>query len=253
MKLFSFIILLFLTSCTTTSPLPKPEHRTPSKSAKVYKPNTWNINSKDSLDAAVQQLNGKVYIQGDVLVFDMKGGIIDGSKQKGDGSQNENQEPLFRANVPFVLRNGFIRNNKNAATFAESNSGIDSVTFLNVGEDAVATSRGARNFQVTNCEFLNDRNGDKSVQLNQAAGAVIADNMIFGGITGVRVHESSWSNKDTIAYCEGNTFIGTDTAWNVSKGILQIKGKNEYKHVRIPFKTSKGGSIKNPDGKVVNE
>jgi hypothetical protein len=252
-KIFLFS-LLFISSCASVKPLPNvPKHRTPSKTAKVFYPlNNWSINSANDLKNVQKQLNATILKDEEITILDLNGGIIDGEKQKGDGSQNESQEPLFRANIPFVIKNGFIRNNKNAATFAAKNSGIEKVTFLNIGEDAVATSRKAINFSVSDCEFLNSKNGDKSVQLNQAENAVVEKNLVYGGITGVRVHESSWADSNTTAFCGDNSFIGVDTAWNVSKGVLIVEKKNSYKNVRLPFKVNQNAKITNPDGKVEN-
>jgi|GEM_PF-2170408 len=248
---FTLLLCSLLIGCSTVSP--KPEYRTPSPSAKVYKPTSWHINDSRDLKEAEKTLDTKAINKDGVYILDLKGGILDGTKQRGDGGQSETQEPLFVANIPLVVKNGFVRNNKNAAMFAKPNSGIEYVTFLNVGEDAVSTSIKAKNFKVSYCEFMNSNKGDKSIQLNQADGAVINNNIIYGGITGVRVHESSWANSDSLATCSKNTFIGTDTAWNVSKGILEVKDSNTYNNVRIPFKTSKGATIKNADGKVVED
>lgn len=253
MKITLIILCGFLTSCATTN-VPVPSHREPKKNAKVFYPkNSWNINSPESLNEVQKALNAKVSQKDEILILDLNGGILDGSKQKGDRSQNENQEPLFRANVPFFIKNGFVINNKNAATFQSKNSGIEKVTFLNVGEDAVATSRNAYNFSVKNCEFLNSSKGDKSVQLNQASYARIYNNLIYGGITGFRVHESSWADQHNVAYCANNRFVGVDTAWNVATGVLLVEGKNKYSNVKLPFKISKGGRITNADGKVEEE
>lgn len=253
MKIILLTLTGFLISCSTVS-VSVPSHREPKKNAKIFYPkNSWNINSPESLNEVQKALNAKVSQKDEILILDLNGGILDGSKQKGDRSQNENQEPLFRANVPFLIKNGFVINNKNAATFEKKNSGIEKVTFLNVGEDAVATSRNAYNFSVKNCEFLNSSKGDKSVQLNQASYARIYNNLVYGGITGFRVHESSWADQHNVAYCANNRFVGVDTAWNVATGVLLVEGSNKYSNVKLPFKISKGGRITNADGKVEEE
>jgi hypothetical protein len=187
------------------------------------------------------------------LVVDLKGAIIDGKKQDGDGGQGERQTPLFRARVPFILKNGFIKNNKNAATFYASNSGVKSMTWLNVGEDAVATADNAKNFVVQNCEFLNDKSGDKSIQLNEADGAEVHNNLVYGGITGVRVGKYDYVTKTDKANGGGNEFVGVDTAWNLGEMILDIQKQNGYEYVDLPFKTTNGGKVLNADGKVKAE
>jgi hypothetical protein len=254
MSRFLLLIAIFNVSCASIQPLAEvPKHRTPQKNAKVFYPKEWNINSVSDLKNVEKTLNAEITKRDEIVILDLKGGIIDGSKQKGNGGQNENQQPLFRSNIPLIVKNGFVRNNKNAATFNAKDCGVINMTFSDIGEDAVATSRRAENFVVFNCEFLNSRKGDKSLQLNQADSATIEKNLIFGGITGVRVHESSWATSRSIAYCSENRFVGVDTAWNVSRGTLIVEKKNNYKSVRLPFKVSKNGTIENADGRIEKE
>jgi hypothetical protein len=252
-KLLLLIPFLFI-SCVAIAPRPsKPSHREPTKSAKLYKPTSeWIINDPSDLQPFVDKLGATVTKQGSVHIINLNGGIIDGSKQKGDGGQSENQTPLFRARIPLIVKNGFVKNNKNAATFYAPDSGVEFITWLNVGEDGVATAEGAKEFKVIGCEFINSKDGDKSIQLNEADGARIERNMIYSGITGVRVGKIDYSETKNKAYCSDNTFIGVDTAFNVAKVQLYVQSKNEFKSVRIPYKVTKGASIKNPDGSVEN-
>ena len=76
--------------------------------------------------------------------------------------------------------------------------------------------------------------------------------MVYSGITGIRVGKIDYSETKNKAYCGSNTFIGVDTAYNVAKVQLYVKSKNEFKNVRIPYKVTRGASIKNPDGNVEN-
>lgn len=247
------LLCLFIISCASTQVSTSPPNfKKPSDKASVYYPkNNWTIRDQSDLAPLLDKLKGsKLYTQDGVSIVDLNGGVIDGNKQSGSGGQDENQEPLFRAEMSLALKNGFVRNNKNAATFNAPYSGVKNITFTNIGEDAVATSKKATNFLVDNCEFINKKGGDKSIQLNQAKGAQITDNLIYGGITGVRVHESSWTSSKDEAYCGGNLFVGVDTAWNVSKGKLIVTKKNSYNYVRLPFKVSNRGQIVDPDGSV---
>ena len=254
MRKLLLLIPLLTISCAAIAPRPsKPSHREPTKSAKLYKPTSeWVINNPSDLQPFVDKIGATVTKQGSVHIINLNGGIIDGSKQKGDGGQSENQTPLFRARIPLVVKNGFIKNNKNAATFYAPDSGVEFITWLNVGEDGVATAEGAKEFKVIGCEFINSKDGDKSIQLNEADGARIERNMIYSGITGVRVGKIDYSETKNKAYCSDNTFIGVDTAFNVAKVQLYVQSKNEFKSVRIPYKVTKGASIKNPEGSVEN-
>lgn len=255
-KILLLLPILALTACgTTRPPLPdKPDYRKPSSGAKkLLMKNDSRIKNKSDLDDLAKKLSGStVKYSNGVYTWDLKGGVLDGKNQKGDGGQSEGQEPLFRAEIPLILKNGFVQNNKDAALFYKKDSGVDKVTFTNIGEDAIATRDGVDDFFVKNSQFINDENGDKSIQLNGAKNAKIENNLIYGGVTGVRVHESSSTSSSDKAYAKGNKFMGVDTAWHVSKGGLVIEGKNSYQNVRLPFKSSNGAKIENADGKVEN-
>lgn len=249
------IAALFLSSCAGIQKLPPvPSHRIPDSRARIHKPvGEWEIRGISDLDSLIRNTGAVVSMTQGILVCDLKGAIIDGKKQDGDGGQGERQTPLFRARIPFVLKNGFIQNNKNAATFYASNSGVKNMTWLNVGEDAVATADNAKNFVVQNCQFLNDKSGDKSIQLNEADGAEVHNNLVYGGITGVRVGKYDYVSKNDKAFGGGNEFVGVDTAWNLGEMILEIQKQNGYTHVDMPFKTTNGGRVINPDGRVKND
>jgi hypothetical protein len=124
------------------------------------------------------------------------------------------------------------------------------ITVIDIGEDAVATADGAKNFLLQDCEFSGA--ADKSIQLNEADGAKVIGNTVYGGITGARIGKYTYSQKSDRAECSRNTFLGVDTAWGVGEVTLVVTGKNKYKNVRIPFKTTGGAKIKNADGNVEN-
>jgi hypothetical protein len=255
MKNILLLAVFCLVSCSSNGNYDvKASHRKPVSGSKVFKPEKeWEIKSEKDLDDFVEK-TGSSYSQKDgVIIVDMKGSILDGIKQKGDGGQSESQTPLFRAKVPLVLKNGFIRNNKDAATFYAPNSGVEKVTWLTVGEDAVATAPGAKNFKIENCEFINNKNGDKSIQLNEANGARIYNNLIYGGITGVRLGEAKTTESRNKAFCSKNIFVDVDTAWNIAKMSLKVEQPNEYIGVRVPFKTTGSAKIENIDGKLISQ
>lgn len=255
MKSSLLLASLFLISCAGIQKLPPvPSHRIPDSQARIHRPvGEWEIRGVRDLDSLIRNTGATVATTNGILVVDLKGAIIDGKKQDGDGGQGERQTPLFRARVPFILKNGFIKNNKNAATFYASNSGVKNMTWLNVGEDAVATADNAKNFVVQNCEFLNDKDGDKSIQLNEADGAEVHNNLVYGGITGVRVGKYDYVTKTDKANGGGNEFVGVDTAWNLGEMILDIQKQNGYEYVDLPFKTTNGGKVLNADGRVKAE
>jgi len=254
MKSIIFVIPLMLISCASRPPIPSvPSHRTPEPTARVYKPTgEWVIKDVTDLNVLKNKLGATVYKQGPSYIVNMNGGIIDGIKQPGTGNQDENQTPLLRAKIPLIIKNGFIKNNKDAATFYAADSGVENITWLTVGEDGVSTAEGAKNFRVINCEFINNKKGDKSIQLNEADGARVERNMVYAGITGARIGKIDYSSTRDKAICSDNTFIGVDTAFNIAKVQLTVERNNSYRNVRIPYKVTKGASVKNADGKVEN-
>lgn len=242
----------FPVSCVSTggSSVPVPPLKKAEPTAKVYKPTKeWPIRSVNDL-RPLTKLGAKIKKKGNVTHVNLNGIVIDGIKQRGDGDQSERQTPLFRAYIPLVVENGFFTNPKNAATFYKANSGIKNIAISKIGEDGIATSDGAKNFRIENCEFSGA--ADKSIQLNEADGAIITGNTIVGGITGARIGKIDFSSSKDSASCANNTFINVDTAWNVGKVSLIVKDgePNTYKNVRLPFKTSAGAKIKNADGKI---
>lgn len=241
MKPFAFILLAgLLVSCSTLPPtVSVPDHRKPKSSATVsyFRDNT-RITDYDMLEKLVKgsKVDGKVW--------DLRGNIIDGRKQSGDGGQGEDQEPLARVYIPLIIRNGFIQNNKNAILFYGKQSGVERITWLTIGEDAVATMKGAVGFIVEDCEFINKREGDKSIQLNEGDGAKIVDNLIYSGTTGVRIGDNNTTSVSDQAYAANNRFVGVDTAYHASKITLNILGGDKYEKVRTKFKTANGAVIK---------
>lgn len=222
-------------------------YRKPASGAAVlFAKNNFTLKSESDLKKAVKSLKGSTYSYNKskkVYTWDLKGGILDGKNQKGDGGQSENQEPLIRVQMSLVIKNGFIRNNKNALTFYKPRSGAERLTWLNVGEDAVATSRGAYDFTIRNCEAINSSKGDKSFQFNEALGLLAEDNLIVGGITGMRIGDSKTTEVSEIAYVRNNRFYNVDTAHNISKITVKELAPSQYNNVRLKWKYSNGAKL----------
>jgi hypothetical protein len=224
-----------------------PAHRMPKSNAKtLYLQNGTTLRKCDDVRDLAKKLPGsKVSEKNSVCIWDLGGGILNGSKQKGNGGQGENQEPLFRASTSLIVQNGFVLNNKNGAGFSKPNSGVRNMTWLNVGEDAVYTSRGAKNFLIENCEFINKRGGDKSIQANEAEGLKMFNNLVFSGITCARVGSKAAGNSPSdIAEAGGNRFVGCDTAYNISSITLKIVKKDSYEKVRKKEVLDSGAKIR---------
>jgi hypothetical protein len=216
-----------------------PAHRKPKAGAKVlYVRDGFTINSARDIPKF-----GKVSGNNPVI-WDLQGGIIDASKQRGDGGQSENQEPVFRAQISLVVKNGFVRNTKDGMRFFKPNSGVDRLTFTNIGEDAVSTVKGAFGFEVRNSEFINKRSGDKSIQTTEASGARIVGNLIFSGITCIRVGAKGVTTPSDRVEIENNRFVGCETAVNAG-AITVIQSGNKYEKVDERNVNSDGAIVRN--------
>ncbi len=222
-------------------------YRKPASNAAVFfVKNNFTLKRESDLKSAVKSLKGSTYSYNKskkVYTWDLKGGILDGKNQKGDGGQSENQEPLIRVQMPLIIKNGFIRNNKDALSFFVPDSGAERLTWLNVGEDAVATHRGAYDFSIRDCEAINSKKGDKSFQFNEALGLVAENNLIVGGITGMRIGDSKTTQVSEMAYVSNNRFVNVDTAHNISKITVKDLGGNIYSNVNKLWVLSNGAKL----------
>ncbi|MEO6459477.1 MAG: hypothetical protein ABIO95_03410 [Bdellovibrionota bacterium] len=211
-----------------------PAHRSPDATAAVFYPDDkFTIKTVADLEKAVVKLPGSLMTQNSsgIWVWDLGGGILDGTNQSGDEGQSETQEQIARIKMPLIIRNGFIRHNKNALQFYAVDSGVEKITWLTVGEDAVATHDGAERFSVVDCEFLNNRDGDKSIQLNEAKDAIIRNNLIYSGITCIRVGDDHTTEISDNVEITHNRFVGCDTDVNASK-ITVLMRDNTLEGVR---------------------
>lgn len=232
-----------------SAPPPKPSYtyRKPASNAAVfYVKNNFSLKKESDLKNAVKSLKGSTYSYNKktkVYTWDLKGGILDGKNQRGDGGQSENQEPLIRVQMPLIIKNGFIRNNKDALSFFVPDSGAERLTWLNVGEDAVATHNGAYDFTIRDCEAINSKKGDKSFQFNESLGLLAEDNLIVGGITGMRIGDSKTTQVSEMSYVRNNRFFNVDTAHNISKITVKDLGGNTYTNVKKQWVLSNGAKL----------
>lgn len=212
-----------------------------SPNAKVYRPiGEWNIKSEKDL-IKLKNLGAEISSIKNLLIVDLKGIILDGSKQKGDGGQNENQTPLLRARMPIIFKNGFVVNNKNALTFYAPNSGVQNIVWHDIGEDAVATYDGAYNFLVKDCQFSGAK--DKTIQLNEAKGARVYNNIIVGGITGVRLGKIAYTERTDRVLCGKNKFYNVKTAWHIAKLTMEETDENKYISVEKKYELVEGAAV----------
>lgn len=246
----SLMSMAFTIASITSSYAQGAEHvfRKPTSNAAVfYVKNKFNLNSESELRNAAKKLKGSTYSYNNskkIYVWDLKGGILDGRDQRGDGGQSETQEPLARVKMKLIIKNGFIRNNKDGIGFFNQDSGVEKITWLNVGEDAVATHKGAFNFSAIDCEAMNSSKGDKSFQFNESKGLIVRGNTIRGDIA---KRNENWRHPHhkpfDRSYVSTNKFINIDTAHNLSSITVEELGPSTYQNVRLKYKHGAGSKV----------
>jgi hypothetical protein len=122
--------------------------------------------------------------------------------------------------------------------------------FINIGEDAVSTPKLSRlkdnycGLIVTQCNFYNgheDDGSDKALQLNNAHGCVVDRCFFTGGITAMRMQDSSvpYTAKAEIVSCK---FHHCHVAININ-GKSQVRVSNcKYENVKTQIR--KGSKVK---------
>lgn len=237
-------LLLLATAACSTGGVPNvttPKHREPKSDAKRYlAKNGWDIKSKSDIPDI-----GKVSESGGVIIWDLQGAILDGKNQKGKLDDNESNEPMFRARVPLIVKNGFATNVKNAMSFFAKDSGVERMTFTQCGEDCVGTAKGrlssvrAYGFIIRDSEFIGRLGADKLAQANEAKDARIEGNLFYSNITAIRIGDSDTTEVSDMAVVKGNRFLGNDTGINASR-ITVKESENKYESVNTPWKASNG-------------
>ena len=223
----------------------RPTYHVPRAEApRLFLRNGTDLRSRQDVVRLARQLPGSKVSGDDPVVWDLRGGVLRGDLQRGDGGQDEHQEPLLRARLPLVVKNGFVMRNKNAMTFHAPRSGVERVTFTEIGEDAVATQQGAHGFTLKGCEFVNGQRGDKAAQLNEARDAVVAGNFFHGGRTALRIGDDKTTRPQDRAVVRDNHFHACDTAIHASRIRVQ-EWNNRFDKVKTPTKTAHEAVVAN--------
>ena len=238
------LILLFLpflmVSCSTSGGGPSQGKKPPvfEGPKTIYLSGTpvWKTMAdvRKSLGSAVTISGTKVNLNGNRL----SGKKIKHPKDKDD----EKSIPLRIYIDGFQLTDGIIDDIPGGIVITAKNTKWKNLTFTTRGEDYISTIKDkAPGITIENCKFYNG-GGDKSIQLNDANGALIKKSYVTGGITAARIQESSSKNKSVKARVESTTFDSVPTALNVDGyTTLELKG-NTYKNVGQ--KIVKGSHVK---------
>lgn len=235
MKILLLIPLMaMLASCSTTGGGPSEGVKHPDvKPAKtVYLTGTPQWKTMDEVKKA---LGSAATISGTKV--DLKGNAISGKKIKHpSNSQDEDSIPLKIQIEKFSLENGIIRDIPGGVVVKSNFNTFKNLTFIESGEDFISTyTDGAKGTVVDKCKFYNDRDGDKSGQFNSAVDTTIKNSYFTGGITAIRLQESSSKQKDVRAYVEGNEFVKVPTAVNGDGDLTIYAHGNSYDNVREKF------------------
>jgi len=204
----------------------------------------------------------RIYLRGDRLVWrdmadvkaalgdrvtylgntvNLKGAVISGKNLPHPKDKQNEGSPGVQIIIPgFTLINGWVDDSPGGLIVKRRNCGFRSLTFINIGEDALSTvGDDAMDLKASNCDFWN-AGGDKSIQLNQAYGAILFGCRIVGGITGIRVQKDSYKTKDVNCSIRDFLFEGMETGMNVAGGATVRLGSPTFKNVRKKWVLGKG-------------
>jgi len=215
----------------------------PSSEARRY----WLTKDDDLIWSTVEEarkaLGNSVAIVGKVI--DLKGGVIDGTKlPRPKDSQNENAIALVIAGSNFTLTNGWVRGIPGGIVVKRENCAFEKLKFIDIGEDALSTvGEDATGIRISSCEFWNDRDGDKSIQLNQAYGSTIRNCRIVGGVTGARIQKDSYKTPNVTCVISGTTFEGCETGFNVAGKATVRLTDSKFKNVKKQYVTGSGSRV----------
>lgn len=240
--LLALLAALPLCSCLSTGSTPKsytPPTVKPTDTV-VLKRGKAIWNDMADVERDLKGVKG-VTIKGKVV--DLNGAQLDGSKLKRYADiQREDNEPL-RVNVPgLTLKDGSVRRIPGGIIVKADGVTIDDMIWLDTGEDSVSTIVDrAEGITVRNCVFYGAT--DKSIQLSDARNATVENNTVYGGITAVRLGDStSKSGSNKTKSLKNNSFIGTNTVWHLSRITAKATG-TKYNDVKTRYKLSNGAKF----------
>lgn len=152
--------------------------------------------------------------------YDGKGNTIIASGM-GDGSQAENQKPIFRLENGATLKNVKIGAPGCDGVHVYGNATLDNVEWLDVGEDAM-TLKSKGTVTLNNC--IAQQAYDKILQIN-ADGAVVLNN--FRATTFGKVLRTNGSGQYTVTVTiNGGTFSGGTNIVRTESVNLRVRYRN---------------------------
>lgn len=235
-KLVLMLMAVGLCACSSTGGPGKGVEEPKANPAYSVKP-TGNPDW-DSMEDVKKLFGAKAKITGKTV--DLQKGRIDGSKLKRSSNSQDENNTAIKTRIPgLVLKNGYIYNVPGGIiTYAEDTT-FEDLIFTKIGEDAVSNQKDiSSGTKVINCEFYNTSKGDKSIQLNDAREAIVKGNLVAGGITGLRLQESSAKKQNGKPRVENNTFKNVDTGLNVAGKTTVYLKNNKFEGVNKKWVSS---------------
>jgi hypothetical protein len=211
---------------------------TPKYTIKLTGTPVWN-----SINDVKEATNNKVKIVSNVI--DLQGGCLDGSNlKKSSNSQNESNTPIRLYLSNYTLKNGYIVNIPGGIVVQVPNVTIENILFTGVSEDYISNIKDkSYNFKILNCKFYNNSKGDKSCQINGAVGLIVKDCYITGGITAIRIGEST-STKHGSAKVENCSIENVSTFLNIDGKTQVFVKNNTLKNVDKKYVIKKGSAVR---------
>lgn len=213
--LLSSICSLFLASCSGTGTggmagKPFPDAR---PATRIYLEGTPDWHSMDDVRAAC---GSKVKITGKIV--DLQGAELNGSRMKHPKNPQDEGAAALKIHIPgFYLRNGQVRDIPGGIVAFAEGCRMENLLFRKIGEDAVSNQKDvSAGFQISRCRFEGTKENDKLAQINDARDAVVENSTFTGGVTAIRMQESSAKKQGGSAESIGNTFVDVRTAHNVA-------------------------------------
>ncbi len=198
----------------------------------------WN-----DMDDVRRALGDDVKISGNRV--NLRGAVLNGSKLSRSGNGQDENAPALTIRIPgFELGNGWVDDIPGGAVVKEKANRFENLKFINIGEYALSTvGKDASHLLITLCEFWNDAEGDKSVQLNQAYGAILEDCRIVGGITALRVQKDSYGTTGVNCLVRRCKFEGNETGVNVAGKATARLQSCTFTNVRKKWVTGSGSKV----------
>lgn len=180
------------------------------------------------------------------LVLDLQGNRLSGQKiKRGDDRNDEGSTALKIRIDKFTIQNGVVDDIPGGILVIADGFIAKKLVFTNIGEDALSNVKdSAKATMVWECQFYNRKEGDKSLQLNDGRNAQVVKCLFTGGITAIRLVESTSKFKGQKSSVDLCSFENVDTAVNVDGHTTVFAGNNSYKKVVTEWKLGPNAKVK---------